>query len=121
LAEESEIKAIATVSKVQRMSHNSDGTFTRVSFKRIYAVTPFTPKTFIGGCKILDSKWQKRIEGFVYFRPKRGQKVYVTITTNGGAITSFTPIDAELDHVVRKEPNRLSYSQGRAGIVPSDS
>lgn len=120
MAEDSEIKAIATVSKVQRMSNNSDGTFKRVYFKRVYAVTPYTPKTFIGGCKTLESGWQKRAEGMVYFKPRPGQKVFVTVTTNGGAITSFTPINPELDHVARKEPHRLAYSHGKASVVPAE-
>jgi len=120
MAEDSEIKAIATVTKVQRMSNNSDGTFKRVYFKRIYAVTPYTPKTFIGGCKTLESGWQKRAEGMVYFRPKPGQKVFVTVTTNGGAITSFTPITPELDHVVRNTPQRLTYSHGKASVIPAE-
>jgi len=119
LAEDSEIKAIATVSKVQKMSRNGDGTFTRVVFKRVYALTPFTPKSFVGACKVMESKWQKRTEGFVYFKPRQGQRVYVTITTNGGAITSYTPVSSELDHVVRKEPHRLAYSKGRASVIPS--
>jgi len=119
LAQESEIQAIATVSNVQVMSHNSDGTFKRVTFNRIYAVTPFTPKSFVGGCKTMKFSWQKRAPGTVYFKPRPGQRVYVTITTNGGAITSYTPINVELDHVVRKEPHRLAYSKGRASIVPN--
>ena len=120
LAEDSEIKAIATVSRVQKMSRNSDGTFTRVTFKRIYALTPYTPKSFVGACKVMESGWQKRLKGTVYFKPRQGQRVFVTITTNGGAITSYTLISPELDHVVRKEPYRLAYSKGRASVIPND-
>ncbi|MDC0336150.1 hypothetical protein OAN24_04585 [Pseudodesulfovibrio sp.] len=118
LAEESEIKAIAVVSHVQRMSRNSDGTFMRVSFKRKYAVTPYTPKKFVGGCKTMENNWQKRAQGTVYFKPRKGQTVYVTITTNGGAITSYTPINAQLDAVIRREPHRVAYSKGRANVIP---
>jgi hypothetical protein len=119
LAQESEIQAIATVGEVLIMSNNADGTFKRIKFNRIYAVTPYTPKSFVGGCKTLKYSWQKRAPGMVYFKPRPGQRVYVTITTNGGAITSYTPINAELDHVVRKEPHRLAYSKGRASIIPN--
>lgn len=117
LAEESEIKAIATVAGVHKMSRNGDGTFTRVTFKKVYAVTPYTPKSFVGGCKIYEQAWQKRSKDMVYFKPRKGQRVYVTVTTNGGAITSYTPISPELDHVVRKEPHRLAYHHGKAKIV----
>jgi hypothetical protein len=120
MAQESEIKAIATVAKIQVMAHNSDGTLKNVTFKKIYAITPYVPKTFIGGCKTFVGGWQKRAEGMIYFNPRPGQKVFVTVTTNGGAITSFTPLNAALDHVVRNEPHRLTYSHGRAAIQPRD-
>jgi hypothetical protein len=120
MAQDSEIKAIATVAKIQVMAHNSDGTLKNVTFKNVYAITPYVPKTFVGGCKTFAGGWQKRAEGMIYFNPRPGQKVYVTVTTNGGAITSFTPMNAALDHVVRNEPYRLSYSHGRATIAPRD-
>ncbi|BDQ34365.1 hypothetical protein [Pseudodesulfovibrio portus] len=118
MAEESEIQAIAVVTKVQNMGSYSDGTLKRATFKRVYAVTPDTPKTFVGGCKTLESRWQKRAEGTVYFKLKPGQRVFVTVSTDGGAITSLTPLSADLDYVIREEPNRLIYSRGRAAILP---
>ncbi|QJB55906.1 hypothetical protein [Pseudodesulfovibrio sp. zrk46] len=118
LAEDSEIKAIAVVTNVRRMSNNSDGTFQHVTFKRIYGVTPFIPTTFVGGCKTMESRWQKRSSDMVYFNPRKGQKVYVTVTTNGGAITSFTPINAQLEAVLRQEPHRVAYSRGKAKVIP---
>lgn len=120
MARESEIKAIATVSRVQVMGNNADGTLKNVTFKNVHAITPYVPKTFVGGCKTLESSWQKRAEGMVYFNPKPGQKVFVTVTTNGGAITSLTPLSAALDHVVRNEPHRLAYAHGKASIQPRD-
>lgn len=118
MARDSEIKAIAVVANIKNMGGYIDGTLKRVTFKRVYAVTPDTPKTFVGGCKTLEASWQKRIEGTVYFKPRPGQRVFVTVSTDGGAITSFTPVDPELDYVVRKEPHRLTYSRGRASILP---
>nr|WP_287411715.1 hypothetical protein [Pseudodesulfovibrio sp.] len=118
MAHDSEIKAIATVSKVRQMRGNRDGTFTRVSFKRVYAVTPYTPKIFIGACKILNYAWQKRSKDIIYIKPKVGQKVYVTVSSNGGAITSFTRLTPELDYAVRKEPFRVEYTHGKAVILP---
>ena len=120
LAEDSEIKAIAVVTNVRNMSRNADGTFKRVTFKRKYAVTPFTPKSFVAGCKTMESKWQKRTPGMVYFKPKAGQLVYVTATTNGGAITSYTILNPKLEDTIKTDPNRLYYSQGRARVTPKD-
>ncbi len=120
LAEESEIKAIAVISNVRTMSRNSDGTFLRVTFTRKYALSSFTPKSFVGACKRMDNGWQKRAPGTIYFRPRKGQEVYVTITTNGGAITSFTPITSHLKSVIKNEPHRLAYSKGKASVIKDD-
>ena len=120
LAEQSEIKAIAVVSGVQRMSRNSDGTFKRVTFKKVYGLSSFTPKQFVGGCKTMEYGWQKRSPDMVYFKPRKGQKVFVTITTNGGAITSYTPLTRELEAAVRDEPHRLVFSRGEASVRPTD-
>ncbi|QGY39431.1 hypothetical protein GM415_04610 [Pseudodesulfovibrio cashew] len=120
MAEESEIKAIAVVAGVRQVSANSDGTFLQVTFKRVYALSPYTPKLFVGGCKRMDSGWQRRSPDMIYFKPKRGQKVFVTVTTDGGAITSYTPLNRQLDTVIREEPYRIIYSEGRAKVAPSD-
>jgi hypothetical protein len=119
-AEGSEIKAIGEVVAVRRVSNNSDGTFKQVTFRRIYALTPYIPKNFVGGCKTMEYAWQKRTEGMVYFKPRKGQRVYVTVSTNGGAITSYTPISPGLEAAIRTEPERLGYSHGRARVLPGD-
>ncbi|MUM77333.1 hypothetical protein GKC30_06785 [Pseudodesulfovibrio sp. F-1] len=120
MAFESEIKSIAVVSRVQRMGAGAEGTFLRVTFKTDYALTSFTPESFTGGCNTMESAWQQRSPGTVYFNPKQGQKVFVTVSSNDGAITSLTPLTPLLDAVVRTEPWRLTYNQGRAVILPKD-
>jgi len=117
MAQQSEIKAIAKITKVIRMQANSDGTVKQATFKRIYAVTPDTQKTFFGQCKTYESAWQKRVKGLIYFNPKPGQVVYVTVTTDDGAITSFTPLTPELEHIIRSEPGRIRYAHGKAKIA----
>lgn len=120
MAEHSEIKAIGEVVAVKRVSSNGDGTFKQVTFRRIYALTPYIPKQFVGGCKTMEFAWQRRSKDMVYFKPHKGQRVYVTISTNGGAITSYTPVDSRLEAAVRKDPNRLAYRRGRALVTPRD-
>ena len=68
----------------------------------------------------MDSAWQKRSPDMVYFKPRKGQKVYVTITTNGGAITSYTPINRQLETVLKQEPHRVAYSHGKASVIPTE-
>ncbi len=120
LAEHSEIKAIAVVTDIITVSCNGDGTFKHITFKPIYGITPFLPKTFVAGCKTIEFRWQKVSPDMVYFNPHKGQKVYVTATTNGGAITSYTPINSQLETVLKQEPHRVAYSHGRANIIPSE-
>ncbi|WP_285906032.1 hypothetical protein [Pseudodesulfovibrio pelocollis] len=120
MAFESEIKSIAVITRVQRMGAGAEGTFLRVTFKTDYALTSFTPDTFVGGCNTMENAWQKRSPGTVYFNPKQGQKVFVTVSSNDGAITSLTPLTPLLDAVVRTEPWRLTYNQGRVEILPRD-
>jgi len=121
MAEESEIKAIAEVSSLRRVSQNSDGTFMHVTFKLLYSITPYTAKSFVGGCKVMESNWQKRAPGTIYFNPRKGQKVYVTITYDGGAITSYTLLNRQLETVLKEEPYRITYSKGKALVLPEDN
>ncbi|WP_243544626.1 hypothetical protein [Pseudodesulfovibrio tunisiensis] len=120
MAEHSEIKAIAVIKRVQNLTCYSDGSFKHVHFKRIYAITPDTPKSFVGGCRDLDQRWQRRSKEFIYFRPIPGQKVYVTVSYNGGAITSFTPLTPDLEKAVRNDPYSLYYEDGKARINPGE-
>ena len=120
MAQESEIKAIAVVTAVKRMGSNRDGTFYQVTFKTVYGLTPYIPNPFVGGCKTYEYAWQQRSKDMVYFKPRKGQKVYVTVSTNGGAITSYTPLNDRLDSAIRHEPHRLAYHRGVASVRPEE-
>ncbi|WP_041720287.1 hypothetical protein [Pseudodesulfovibrio piezophilus] len=120
LAEDSEIKAIAEVVSIKVVSNNSDGTFKQVTFKKLYGVTPFIPQEFVGGCKTMEARWQRRLPDTVYFNPRRGQKVYVTVTTNEGAITSYTLLTRQLEAALKQNPRSVAYSKGRANVLPQD-
>lgn len=118
LAEESEIKAIATVKSVRSLTPYSDGTLKQVTFQRVYALTPYISKQFTGSCRTIESRWQVRAKDTIYFDPKPGQKVLVTVSSDQGAITSYTLLTKELERVAREEPNRLHYNHGKALIRP---
>jgi len=120
MAQESEIKAIAEVTAVRRMGTNRDGTLYQVTFKTVYALTPYIPNPFEGGCKSYEFAWQQKSRDMVYFKPRKGQKVYVTVSTNGGAITSYTMLNARLEAAIRHEPNRLAYHRGEATVRPEE-
>ncbi|MDD3312549.1 hypothetical protein [Pseudodesulfovibrio sp.] len=120
MAEESEIKAIAVVSDVKRMGGNRDGSLFQVTFKTVYGQTPYIPNPFTAWCKTYEYAWQTRSKDMVYFKPRKGQRVYVTVSSNGGSITSFTPVTEVLEAAVRNEPYRLAYRRGEASVRPRE-
>ena len=120
MAEESEIKAIAQVRSVRALTPYADGTLNQVTFKLVYAVSSYTPKQFFGGCRSMDSRWQTRAKDTIYFAPKPGEKVFVTVTSDNGAITSYTPLTPELEKAIREAPNSLYFKHGKAYIRPGE-
>jgi len=120
MAEESEVKAIAVVTDVKRMGGNRDGSLYQVTFKKIYGQTPYIPASFTAWCKTYEYAWQTRSKDMVYFKPRKGQRVYVTVSSNGVSITSFTPITEALEAAVRNEPYRLAYHRGAATLRPRE-
>ena len=114
MAQESEIKAIAVVTAVKRMGSNRDGTFYQVTFKTVYGLTPYIPNPFVGGCKTYEYAWQQRSKDMVYFKPRKGQKVYVTVSTNGGGHHQLHPAQrpAGVGHSPRAAPVGLPPGRG---------
>jgi len=120
MAEESEIKAIAIVTEVKRMGGNRDGSLYQVTFKTVYGQTPYIPNPFTAWCKTYEYAWQTRSKDTVYFKPRKGQRVYVTVSSNGGSITSLTEATSVLEAAVRNEPYRLAYHRGAATLRPRE-
>lgn len=113
---DSAIKAIATVVNVKTIRVGKRASSKWVSFKREYALTQATPATFTGSCKSIDTALQEKNVmpgGDLYFYPTPGDRIFVTVSSNGGPITSMTPMTHALDKVIREEPHRLEYGVGR--------
>lgn len=55
--------------------------------------------------------WDTPVEsGGVYYSPKQGQRVFVTIDSQGGEITSMTTMDTEFENKLQNIPQKLKYN-----------
>jgi len=120
---ESNIKAIATIVGVENIHVGPRATSKNATFKLEYALTGSTPETFTGYCQSVDTMEQNSnimVGGETYFYPHVGNKVFVTISDDGGPITSMTPMTAELDQIIREEPDRIKYGITRVRIKSQD-
>lgn len=75
-----------------------------------------TPKIVTGYFKSVETAKQRKniiAGGEIYFYPHPGQRVYVT---NGGNITTMTPVTPELEKGIIETPDKISYVMGKAHI-----
>ncbi|GAU08773.1 hypothetical protein DPF_1489 [Desulfoplanes formicivorans] len=118
-SEQARIKAICTVEHVHVLDAGEFFTTKRVTFRRTYGVTKETPPVFTGICRSIETDFQKR-HGMVgpdlYFYPRKGDLIYVTITEPDGEITSMTPITPGLEHALRTAPQTIRYGMSRAFV-----
>lgn len=120
---ESNIKAIATIVDVENIHVGPRATTKNATFKLEYALTDSTLETFAGYCQSVDTAEQNSnimSGGETYFYPHVGNKVFVTISTDGGPITSMTPMTSELDQIIREEPDRIKCGITRVRIKSQD-
>ncbi|WP_316861708.1 hypothetical protein [uncultured Cohaesibacter sp.] len=118
-SQNSKIKAIAVIVDVQRLHIGKRYTEKKVSFRTDFALTTDTGELFTGTCKSVDTPFQEAnvmVGGNIYFYPAEGQRVFVTVSDDGGEITSLTPMTQELEHAVRETPEKLRYGIGNAGV-----
>ncbi|PLW76642.1 hypothetical protein [Cohaesibacter celericrescens] len=116
----SDIKAIAVILEVNILNTGTRSTEKMVTFKTEYALTEKTSDRFSGSCHSVDTPEQEAntmVGGQIYFYPVQEQRVFVTVRSNGGVITSFTPITEELETAIREKPNRLRYGIGKVEVI----
>ena len=129
-AEKSKIKAIATVVNVEVLSIGKYSSFKEVTFKLEYDFiekksklhTIFrkllgnkTPDKFTGLCSSVDTKEQNEnimAGGTIYFYPYVGSRVFVSISEDGGSITTLTKMTAKLEKSIRDTPEKLKFRMG---------
>ncbi len=119
LVRESRIKAVAIVKKIIVLSKTDQRTHKKIVFDLETGFEENMPSSFEGTCYSIDHTWQKpMVGGTIYYYPFVGQKVLVTITSNSGKITSYTPLGPDLLKEIKKNGlANISYGMGKAMIV----
>lgn len=115
MAEASKIKATAVVTSVEIIERTKQSTSKKVVFELRHPFSDSVPATFSGTCYSIDHAWQEPgAGGTIYHYPKKGQKVYVTISADGGSITSYAAIDETLEKMFIQNPGKIRYGMGKA-------
>ena len=119
----SKIKAIATVKKVRITDAGIRHNTKVVTFELEYALTRGIGNIFTGSCKSVDTPKQNAglmMGGDIYHYPQAGERYFVTISDDGGRITTMTKMTPDLEHAVRNDPGRIRYRPGKACLNPKE-
>ena len=113
-SEQAKIKAIAVIVEVATDEAAGSSVAT---FRSEYRLTPDAPETFTGTCRSARTEAERGMVGpTVYFHPQKGDRVFVTVSEDGGAITSLTPVTPELEKAVRETPGKIRYGVSEAYV-----
>lgn len=117
LAQRSVIKAIAVVEEVKVIERTWHYNRKKVLFRTEQGVTGGTPAVFAGYCSSVDHFWQRqKVGGDILYYPRKGDRVFVTVSADGGSITSYTPLTPEIERAAKKYPQKIRFSFGNAII-----
>ncbi|HQO83778.1 MAG TPA: hypothetical protein PLS21_07275 [Synergistales bacterium] len=117
MSERSKIKATALVLSVEILETTKEHTMKRVSFFLRHPFSDGVPDHFSGICFSVDWPWQSPMAGgTIYFYPETGDKVYVTVASNGGGITSYTYLNEGLESLFVDNPDKIRYGMGNAWL-----
>ena len=141
---ESKIKAIATITKVETTSIDRNHIIKKATFKleyefienrsklisKIYSIFRKllgneTPQTFTGICQTVYTREENKnimTCGGGFSRPQEevGARVVVTVSEDGGSITSLIPMKPELEKAIRETPEKLEFSWDGVYIKKTD-
>ncbi|MDA3916913.1 MAG: ankyrin repeat domain-containing protein [Deltaproteobacteria bacterium] len=122
----SKIKAIAVVKKVKIISETNSSTFKKVLFKLEKSFPGKTfhkevPQEFSGLCYSVDHKWQDPgMGGTIHYYPIKGKKVLVTVSSDGGSITSYTTLSPAFEEELNQNGlKNIEFGMGSASIKES--
>lgn len=116
-AKASKIKAIAIVKDIEIATTGDRYNSKMVTFWLEYANTINTPEFFTGLCKSIDTPLQQKnimVGDDIYHYPNIEDRVYVTVSEDGGYITTMTNMTPELEDAFRNDPIRIIYKFGKA-------
>lgn len=109
-AKNSKIKEVATVVKIKNDRKVQNIAFQTVTFKTD------DNRTFTGKCTT-ERKTLLRyrpLVGALYFYPKKGELVYVTVEKDNGEITTYQPVTKEEAIKYKTMPEKIRYNTGKA-------
>lgn len=121
LARASAIQAIAVVQEVKVLEESKQLTRKEVLFRLEKALAAKAPPTFRGRCSSVDHGWQNpETGGTIYYYPQEGSRVLVTVSGDGGPITSYTILSPELENeALENKLTNISFLMGRATVKKS--
>jgi len=111
----SKIKAIATVKNIKTtsVSESSLRVTKHIIFKLEKSIeNTVVPKEFLGYCESVRDDVGVVPENDLCF-PKENENVFVTITNNGGKITSYTISSSKLEKQIINNFDKMKYEFGR--------
>jgi hypothetical protein len=121
LAERSKIKAIAVVEAVRLVNNGKRYSIQDAVFKLETRFSEDVPERFSGTCYSVLHKWQKPgVGGKIYYYPKKGDRVFVTVSDDGGSITSYTRLTPKLEATLKNDPESIVFGMGDARIIEGE-
>ena len=119
---QSGIKAIAVVDDVSVIDETKRYTSKKVTFRLEQSFSEGEiPDSFTGSCVSVDHTWQEPgVGGEIYYYPGKGERVFVTIASDGGPITSYTPLTPQLEAAMTKSPEEIRYKMGKAYVFQGE-
>lgn len=117
-AEDSAIKAIAVVVDVTILKETRQSTRKEVLFRLERSFGKEAPRQFRGTCYSVDHASQQPMAGgTIYFYPQKGARVLVTVSDDGGPITSYTPVSDALNaELADSGLANIAFQMGRARL-----
>ena len=120
-AEESKIKAIAIVERVKETQKGKRYSTQRVTFRLVQPFEEDIPQAFMGYCSAVLHKWQRPgVGGEIYFYPRKGDRVLVTVSRDGGFITSYTRVTPKLEKALNEDPESVVFGMGEASVFEGE-
>ena len=109
----SKIKSPAIVKKVKTIKNYKGNRTQKVTFEGLYQNAGVI---YEGTCHNFKSilPWNIPMLGSKFYYPKKGERVYVTIYSNGGAITSLVNMDENFEKRIQKTPSEIKFDSSGA-------
>ena len=107
--QESEIKAIAVVNKVEITGKDKMTVDKKVYFRleKNFGDKPVSGE-FTGLCESARTE-APLAGGAVYFYPEKNERVFVTVTGDGGYITGYTSLTPELEYNINNNFDKMKF------------